>query len=61
MAAVDRVCRVSRLAWLDPGSSSPFAQPREVKQDQSLQPLDEQVAPQVETEVRRCWSDRLDL
>ena len=35
--AVDRVCRASCLAWLSPGSSSPFAQPREVKQDQSLQ------------------------
>ena len=52
MAAVDRVCRASCLAGLSPGSSSPFAQPREVKQDQSLQrsrprlgPLDEQVAP----------------
>ena len=50
--AVDRVCRASCLAWLSPGSSSPFAQPREAKQDQSLQrsrprlgPPDERVEP----------------
>jgi hypothetical protein len=35
--AVDRVCRALCLAWLSPGSSLPFAQPTEAKQDQSLQ------------------------
>jgi hypothetical protein len=35
--AADRACRALRLAWLSPGSSLPFAQPTEAKQDQSLQ------------------------